>query len=213
MTRSTFEQFITLISGAVAGGTDPAARQDVEERDTRTPPHTFLTKMSNSRCANMKSTAYIFHLYRRSEGIAAVVVTDREYPNRVVHKLLSQVADDFLTLYTPAKWAEGAPTLDVPQFKEYIVKYQDPRQADSLIKIQLELDETKIVLHKTIESVLERGEKIDDLVSRSESLSAASKMFYTQVWTIFSGFQSLQQLEFRGLISCAYRPRSRTRAA
>lgn len=30
-----------------------------------------------------------------------------------------------------------------------------------------DLDETKIVLHKTIESVLERGEKIDDLVVRS----------------------------------------------
>lgn len=49
------------------------------------------------------------------------------------------------------------------------------------MKIQQELDETKIVLHKTIESVLERGEKIDNLVARSEGLSTASKMFYTQV--------------------------------
>jgi hypothetical protein len=37
---------------------------------------------------------------------------------------------------------------------------------DSILKIQKELDETKIVLHKTIESVLERGEKIDDLVNK-----------------------------------------------
>ncbi|KAI7371939.1 hypothetical protein KC336_g20721, partial [Hortaea werneckii] len=43
-----------------------------------------------------------------------------------------------------------------------------------------ELDETKIVLHKTIESVLERGEKIDSLVAKSDGLSAQSKMFYTQ---------------------------------
>lgn len=69
----------------------------------------------------------------------------------------------------------------MPQLGEYIVKYQDPRQADSIMKIQQELDETKIVLHKTIESVLERGEKIDNLVARSEGLSSASKMFYTQV--------------------------------
>ena len=34
----------------------------------------------------------------------------------------------------------------------------------------LDLDETKIVLHKTIESVLERGEKIDDLVVSSSNL-------------------------------------------
>lgn len=66
------------------------------------------------------------------------------------------------------------------------------------MKIQKELDETKIVLHKTIESVLERGtwraqssyilltnvtssgEKIDSLVAKSDGLSAQSKMFYTQ---------------------------------
>jgi synaptobrevin homolog YKT6 len=32
--------------------------------------------------------------------------------------------------------------------------------------------------HKTIESVLERGEKLNDLVDRSQALSAQSKMFY-----------------------------------
>lgn len=32
--------------------------------------------------------------------------------------------------------------------------------------------------HKTIESVLQRGEKINDLVDRSNALSMQSKMFY-----------------------------------
>ena len=35
-----------------------------------------------------------------------------------------------------------------------------------------------IIQHKTIESVLERGEKLDNLVERSNALSAQSKMFY-----------------------------------
>lgn len=35
--------------------------------------------------------------------------------------------------------------------------------------------------HFQIESVLERGEKIDSLVQKSDGLSAQSKMFYTQV--------------------------------
>jgi synaptobrevin family protein YKT6 len=46
------------------------------------------------------------------------------------------------------------------------------------MKVQAELDETKGVLHKTIESVLERGEKLDSLVERSDALSAQSKLFY-----------------------------------
>ena len=51
------------------------------------------------------------------------------------------------------------------------------------MRIQKELDETKIVLHKTIESVLERGEKIDSLVEKSDGLSAQSKMFYSKPLT------------------------------
>lgn len=46
------------------------------------------------------------------------------------------------------------------------------------MRVQQELDETKVVMHKTIESVLERGEKLDNLVERSNALSAQSKMFY-----------------------------------
>ena len=72
------------------------------------------------------------------------------------------------------------------------MKYQDPQQADSIMKIQKELDETKIVLHKTIESVLQRGEKIDDLVAKSDGLSAQSKMFYSK-WSFSSILFSCQK--------------------
>lgn len=38
---------------------------------------------------------------------------------------------------------------------------------------------TKIIFqHNTIEAVLERGEKLDDLVAKSEGLSMQSKAFY-----------------------------------
>lgn len=126
-------------------------------------------------------TAYTFHVYGRSEGCAGVIISDHEYPKLVAHKLLTQVMDDFLTLHPRARWATGTPRLEVPALQDYITKYQDPRQADSILKIQQELDETKIVLHQTIESVLERGTKIENLVERSEGLSAQSKLFYTQV--------------------------------
>jgi synaptobrevin homolog YKT6 len=46
------------------------------------------------------------------------------------------------------------------------------------MRVQAELDETKVVLHKTIESLLERGDKLDSLVQRSDALSTQSKMFY-----------------------------------
>lgn len=99
----------------------------------------------------------------------------------MAHQLLGKVVDEFLASCPRSSWATGEhPAVAFPALKEYIVKYQDPQQADSIMKIQQQLDETKIVLHKTIESVLQRGEKIDDLVAKSDGLSAQSKMFYTQ---------------------------------
>ncbi|KAL5547420.1 hypothetical protein UlMin_002651 [Ulmus minor] len=67
-----------------------------------------------------------------------------------------------------------------PFLNDALAKYQDPAEADKLLKIQRELDETKIILHKTIDSVLARGEKLDSLVEKSSDLSAASQMFYKQ---------------------------------
>jgi len=130
-------------------------------------------------CRNL---AYTFHAYGRTEGVCGIIVSDEEYPKLVAHQLLSKICDEFLAKYPRTAFTGASEnTLSYPELKDYIVKYQDPQQADSIMKIQKELDETKIVLHKTIESVLERGEKIDNLVAKSDGLSAQSKMFYTQV--------------------------------
>jgi len=148
-----------LFTKTVAERTKPGQRQDIEEK------------------------SYTFHAYGRTEGVAGVIVTDGEYPALVAHQLLSKIVDEFLAKYPRTSFSDSSirdNACPLPQLKEYIVKYQDPSQADSIMKIQQELDETKIVLHKTIESVLERGEKIDSLVAKSDGLSAQSKMFYTQ---------------------------------
>ncbi|KAI9861955.1 MAG: palmitoyltransferase [Trichoglossum hirsutum] len=155
-TRDSYGEFMTLFSKTVAERTKPGQRQDIQEQ------------------------SYTFHAYGRTEGVAGIIISDQAYPALVAHQLLSKVVDEFLSLHPRSQWAASNPTLPLPQLKEYLVKYQDPAQADSIMKIQKELDETKIVLHKTIESVLERGEKIDSLVAKSGGLSAQSKMFYTQ---------------------------------
>ena len=127
--------------------------------------------------------AYTFHAYGRSEGLAGIIISDQEYPALVAHQLLSKIMDEFLTANPRSSWATASTgSISFAPLKEYIVKYQDPQQADSIMKIQKELDETKITLHKTIESVLERNVKLDDLVNKSEGLSSQSKMFYTQVY-------------------------------
>lgn len=155
-TRDNYGEFMTMFSKTVAERTRPGQRQDVEER------------------------SYTFHVYGRSEGIAGVIISDHDYPALAAHQLLSKIVDEFLAKNPRSSFTSPNTKITFPELKEYLVKYQDPQQADSIMKIQRELDDTKIVLHKTIESVLERGEKIDSLVQKSDGLSAQSKMFYTQ---------------------------------
>lgn len=46
-----------------------------------------------------------------------------------------------------ALWPVGTEaTISFPQLYTYLAKYQNPREADSMTKIQEELDETKIIL-------------------------------------------------------------------
>ncbi|OLL24643.1 Synaptobrevin YKT6 [Neolecta irregularis DAH-3] len=154
--RSSVQEFMNFFSVTIAERTKSGMRQDVEEKD------------------------YVGHVYARNEGIAGVIVTDKEYPGRVAYSLLSKILDEFLQDF-PGKdrWTENMP-VQTQKLSDYISKYQDPNQADTIMKVQQELDETKEVLKQTIDQVLRRGEKLDDLVARSDDLSAQSRLFYKQ---------------------------------
>lgn len=54
---------------------------------------------------------------------------------------------------------------------------QDIREADKITKINSDLDDVKEVLQRSIDQVLQRGEKLDDIVAKSEDLSNESKAF------------------------------------
>ncbi|SCV72688.1 BQ2448_4225 [Microbotryum intermedium] len=166
--RSIISQFMDFFSRTVAERTAPGQRQSVEQESA--------------------STAYTAHAYTRaSDNLAGIIITDQEYPVRVAFSLINKILDEFTTQVKKEVWEAKAREsrhagkqylVEFPQLQVYCTKYQDPKQADTIMKVQQELDETKIILHKTIESVLERGEKLDSLVDKSAALSASSKNFY-----------------------------------
>ncbi|GAA5854562.1 hypothetical protein JCM3766R1_006077 [Sporobolomyces carnicolor] len=168
--RGAIGEFMNFFSRTVAERTPSGQRQSVQEN------------------------SYTAHAYsRQSDHLTGVLITDQEYPVRVAFSLLNKILDEFTTKIPRSTWQQRATegrnsgagakqvlvsSQEYPELAQYVQKYQDPRQADSIMKVQQELDETKIILHKTIESVLERGEKLDSLVDKSAALSASSKSFY-----------------------------------
>ncbi|KAK7689511.1 hypothetical protein QCA50_007303 [Cerrena zonata] len=153
--RGSVGEFMSFFTRTISERTPQGQRQSVQENN------------------------YTAHVYNRggAEQLAAVLIADHEYPVRPAFSLLTKLLDDFTAKVPQTSYSSPA-AISFPEINSYLEKYQDPRQADAIMKVQQELDETKIVLHKTIESVLQRGEKINDLVDRSNQLSMQSKMFY-----------------------------------
>ena len=130
---------------------------------------------------SVKHEQFLCHMYVSPFGVTAVCFADQEYPARVAFGYLSKLCDDF-TAATGGQAIASNEDNSVPSFQpqhtKLLVQFQDPSQADQLTKIMHELEQTKLVLHETIEAALERGQKIDDLIVKSNDLSGSSKMFY-----------------------------------
>ncbi|VDN01161.1 unnamed protein product [Thelazia callipaeda] len=132
--------------------------------------------------SSVKENEYFCHTFVRHDGLAGVCVTDAEYQQRVAFTMLRRVLDDFAAKVPSIQWPQIKTEKDCTytSLPELLMKWQNPREADAMTRVQEEVEETKVVLHNTIQSVLERGEKLDDLIAASEGLSNQSKLFYTQ---------------------------------
>lgn len=155
--RGSVKETIAFFTRTIVERTQPGQRQTVKQDD------------------------YYCHVHVRDSGIAGIVVSDKEYPVTAAFSVVGKVLDDYLQAN-----GDGWRTLLAdntsanPQLEQALVTYQEPASADKLLKIQRDLDETKIILHQTIDTVLKRGEKLDSLVDKSQDLSMASQMFYKQ---------------------------------
>jgi len=141
---------------------------------------TIAKRTQSGQRQTVKNEEYYCHAHNR-DGLVGIAFADGEYPARAGFGVVNKVLDEFSD-QAGNKWRSATEdsTEALPVLEPALTKYQDPQQADKLTKIQRDLDETKITLHQTIESMLERGEKLENLVDKSSDLSMASQMFYKQ---------------------------------
>ncbi|XP_064630560.1 synaptobrevin homolog YKT6-like isoform X2 [Lineus longissimus] len=153
--RNSVQEFMDFTSKIIAERTQTCSRETVKEQE------------------------YLCHVYVRSDNLCGVLISDHDYPTRVGFTLINKALDEFANKFPSETWTSLTDrSSQFPYCLEVLQKYQDPKKADPMMRLQEDLDETKIILHNTIEAVLERGEKLDDLVEKSEGLSLQSKTFY-----------------------------------
>lgn len=129
---------------------------------TRSSAKEFTTFASNELIKRYRDTQllqipyekYIAYLYHNPK---IVIITDEIFNKRNIMNLIRDLS------------------LKKKITNENIINYEKP---DKIQEIQEQLDETVDIMYKNIDQILERGEKLEDLVNKSEDLSSHSRAFY-----------------------------------
>jgi len=104
---------------------------------------------------------HVCHLLIYPNGLGAAVVTDEEYPVRVAFSFILKTLADYQAAVPADAWAavQADTTRSLPEVEALIVKYQDPHEADALMRTQRELEDVRETMIKNIDTLLARGEK------------------------------------------------------
>ena len=121
--------------------------------------NTLFTRTSDNFPYYIHYEKYSCHLLKNN-GSAVIIITDKEYPHQVAKKILFQVIS-------------SNTKVDLNKVHQ---KFKNPK-TDKLYNLSVELDEVKTIMVENIEKILGRGEKLDDIVDRTNLLNISSKKF------------------------------------
>eukprot|EP01117_Protostelium_nocturnum_P013932 TRINITY_DN524_c0_g1_i1.p1 TRINITY_DN524_c0_g1~~TRINITY_DN524_c0_g1_i1.p1 ORF type:complete len:215 (+),score=60.57 TRINITY_DN524_c0_g1_i1:56-700(+) len=164
--RGLVRETVVFVSHEVAARTFPGDRNSVF-RDMPSPVNGV--------------SRLVAHCYTTVNKVSYVVITDGEYPARTAHLLGHKSMQMLETQHSSRAYnrKEGGTQIEVKidGLDAVIAKYQDPKEADPIAKINKDLEDTKEIMIQNIEKLLKRGEDLDALLSKTTHLSESSKIF------------------------------------
>ncbi|ELU08344.1 hypothetical protein CAPTEDRAFT_181820 [Capitella teleta] len=135
------------------------------------------------------SNNYMFHVMVDS-GIIYMCASDPEFGRRVPYAFLNEIKDQFYSgsLASRSQFAEEN-ELDrdfSPVLANQMERFSrtDGASGDNLTVLQSQVEEVKGVMTQNIEKVLERGERLDDLMDKTTDLEASSLTFKKTARTV-----------------------------
>lgn len=120
---------------------------------------------------------YIINVKPYSNDLSIIMITNHKYSNSTLINFfhdISKICNQKINLWN--KVAEDQ-DIDFPEFKDIIIKYSDINNVDKISIINNQLDQSRIILIDSIQKVINRGEKIDDLIIKSEDLEIISDIY------------------------------------
>ncbi|KAJ2780022.1 hypothetical protein H4R18_003677 [Coemansia javaensis] len=122
---------------------------------------------------------YLFH-YISEKGVVYLCIADDRFGRRVPFAFLQDAVERLAAAYSADEIA-AAPPLGLGAFARTLAAQMDyysrSPQVDSIRQVQGEISQVRDVMVQNIERVLERGDRIEILVDKSNSLNNAAFAF------------------------------------
>ena len=157
----TVTQFVSFFSKFLCERTETSSRQQVTQ------------------------DSFVGYVHKRSDGLTVVCVTDLDYPDRVACDLIRKVLYEFSDFaksncidLTRRNLPENCASAYNENLKDLVTKFQDPAQADKMIKLRKDVERTTETLKLTLQKLLKRGETIEKIIEDTDELNESAKEYY-----------------------------------
>jgi vesicle-associated membrane protein 72 len=173
----------SLIYSFVANGTNVLAEYTAFSGNFSTIAIQCLQKLpANNNKFTYTCDQHTFN-YLVEDGYTYLVVADEEFGRQIPFAFLERIKEDFKRRYlagngtvTPAVGKEFG--VKLKEHMQYCVEH--PEEMNKISKIKSQVAEVKGIMMDNIEKVLDRGEKIELLVDKTENLRSQADNFQRQ---------------------------------
>ncbi|KAF7531640.1 hypothetical protein G7054_g8679 [Neopestalotiopsis clavispora] len=153
-----------------------------------------LPKISHETSQKMTFTHGSYHIHYMSEapsahagnpsagGLTFLVIADSSLGRRISFGFLFEIRKRFLEEFADSDFADlpnyGAGSFNA-ELRKLMVDYGTTSggQQDAISNVQREMDDVRGIMTKNIEGLLERGERIDLLVDKTDRLGGSAREF------------------------------------
>jgi vesicle transport protein SEC22 len=160
---------LILVASMESGGSSTNEKMELYKNQAKQ-----LLKKLNTRVASkmtIESNPYVFH-YMIDNGICYLTLTDKSYPKRLAFLFLEEISKNFIADLQAEYGDAWIHTVDTVgrqyafiKFDRVIQKkrreYSDPNSSNNIEKINSDLASIHSIMRKTIDDVLDRGNKLD----------------------------------------------------
>jgi len=125
--------------------------------------------------------------YVAAGGITFMCMTEKDLGTRIPFAFLENVREDFASKCgdrAKTSVAFGLTDEFGPTLQQLMTYYSEDPNVERLARVQRQAEEVKQIMVENIERVLDRGEKLDLLVDRTDQLSRTSADFRKKATTL-----------------------------